>query len=106
MVAALIDQPTFRPHVLDINGDSCRLKAAIQSRLKQGGSNICERPAHFFIDIYNLKKANKQESCRSMDQLMPRQLFGKMIYRPLYSITNFIPSITYKKNVRTGRKAS
>ena len=32
MVAALIDRLTFRSHVLDMNGDSCRLKATMQKR--------------------------------------------------------------------------
>ena len=30
MVAALIDRLTFRSHVLDMNGDSYRLKATLQ----------------------------------------------------------------------------
>lgn len=33
MVAALIDRLTFRSHVLDMNGDSYRLKATIQSKV-------------------------------------------------------------------------
>ena len=32
MVAALIDRLTFRSHVLDMNGDSYRLKATMQKR--------------------------------------------------------------------------
>ena len=32
MVAALIDRLTFRSHVLDMNGDSYRLKATIQNK--------------------------------------------------------------------------
>lgn len=32
MVAALIDRLTFRSHVLDMNGDSYRLKATMQSK--------------------------------------------------------------------------
>ena len=33
MVAALIDRWTFRSHVLDMNGDSYKLKATIQSKV-------------------------------------------------------------------------
>lgn len=32
MVAALIDRLTFRPHVLDMNGDSYRLKSGLKGR--------------------------------------------------------------------------
>jgi DNA replication protein DnaC len=32
MVDALIDRFTFRSHVLDMNGDSCRLKATMQGK--------------------------------------------------------------------------
>mgnify|MGYP002735032855 FL=1 len=32
MVAALIDRLTFRSHVMDMNGDSYRLKATMQSK--------------------------------------------------------------------------
>ena len=32
MVAALIDRLTFRSHVLDMNGDSYRLKATMQNK--------------------------------------------------------------------------
>lgn len=32
MVAALIDRLTFRSHILDMNGDSYRLKATIQNK--------------------------------------------------------------------------
>ena len=32
MVAALIDRLTVRSHVLDMNGDSYRLKATIQNK--------------------------------------------------------------------------
>ena len=32
MVAALIDRLTFRSHVLDMNGDSYRLRSALQGR--------------------------------------------------------------------------
>ena len=32
MVAALIEWLTFRSHVLDMNGDSYRLKATMQSK--------------------------------------------------------------------------
>ena len=32
MVAALIDRLTFRSHVLDMNGDSYRLKATMQKQ--------------------------------------------------------------------------
>ena len=68
MVAALIDRLTFRSHVLDMNGDSYRLKATMQKRpdkvaqifvsavahffMSVGGSKFHERLAHFFIDIY------------------------------------------------------
>ena len=68
MVAALIDRLTFHSHVLNMNGDSYRLKATMQDRNWQvaqlfvsgmahffvvvSGSKIHERVAHFFIDIY------------------------------------------------------
>ena len=32
MVTALIDRLTFRSHVLDMNGDSYRLKATMQNK--------------------------------------------------------------------------
>lgn len=48
MVAALIDRLTFRSHVLDMNGDSYRLKATIQNEAYQGGSNIRERSGSLF----------------------------------------------------------
>jgi len=32
MVAALVDRLTFRSHVLDMNGDSYRLRSALQGR--------------------------------------------------------------------------
>ena len=70
MVAALIDRLTFHSHVLNMNGDSYRLKATMQDRNWQvaqlfvsgmahffvvvSGSKIHERVAHFFIDIYTL----------------------------------------------------
>ena len=41
MVAALIDRLTFRSHVLDMNGDSYRLRSALQG--KPCGSNFRER---------------------------------------------------------------
>ena len=33
MVAALIDRLTFRSHILDMNGDSYRLRSTLQDRL-------------------------------------------------------------------------
>ena len=49
MVAALIDRLTYRSHVLDMNGDSYRLKATIQSmNLSTGGSNIREQSGSLF----------------------------------------------------------
>lgn len=39
MVAALIDRLTFRSHVLDMNGDSYRLKATI---IEQGASRVVQ----------------------------------------------------------------
>ena len=52
MVAALIDRLTFRSHVLDMNGDSYRLKATMKGKplSEQSGSNIGERVAHYFMD--------------------------------------------------------
>ena len=48
MVAALIDRLTFRSHVMDMNGDSYRLKATMQSKKLQSGSNIRERSGSLF----------------------------------------------------------
>ena len=69
MVAALIDRLTFRNHVLNMNGNTYRLKAAMQDknwRVAQlfvndivrffvvvSGSKIHEHVDHFFIDIYS-----------------------------------------------------
>ena len=50
MVAALIDRLTFRSHVLDMNGDSYRLKATMQS-----GSNIRERSGSLFVVVSGSK---------------------------------------------------
>ncbi len=48
MVAALIDRLTFRSHVLDMNGDSYRLKATMQNKCRQGGLNNRERSGSLF----------------------------------------------------------
>ena len=47
MVATLIDRLTFKSHVLDMNGDSYRLKSTLKKW-------FCEQVAHLFVRISGL----------------------------------------------------
>lgn len=50
MVAALIDRLTFRSHVLDMNGDSYRLKATMQSKKRRVAPLTIQLAKGFSVD--------------------------------------------------------
>ena len=54
MVAALIDRLTFRSHILDMNGDSYRLRSTLQDRLWVAQIFVSVA-AHFFVSASGSK---------------------------------------------------